>query len=250
MKSVKVRVVPAVVAMVLGGCATSSTPTLNTTGTSSSTTETAAPPARTTSTTRVRVAHPLGPLGVVRRYWRDIAGGRFRVAYGFLAVGSVPQDQAQFASDEQRAQIQRVTFTGSLASATGASATVLVSSLTTTDVQYGCRTWSGEYQLNRAGHRWRITRASISPAACAIRGTSSGPATSTATATAPSSETVASEGPGSYSHAGDAQFCSSGTNVCIPNFPNGNGSVVQCADGEWSHSGGLSGACSDHGGEQ
>jgi hypothetical protein len=24
---------------------------------------------------------------------------------------------------------------------------------------------------------------------------------------------------------------------------------VQCTDGEWSHSGGLSGACSDHGGE-
>lgn len=55
------------------------------------------------------------------------------------------------------------------------------------------------------------------------------------------------EGPGSTSHAGDDQFCS--THTCIPNFPNGNGSVVQCSDGEWSHSGGLSGACSDHGGE-
>lgn len=55
------------------------------------------------------------------------------------------------------------------------------------------------------------------------------------------------EGPGSFSHATDAQFCS--THSCIENFPNGNGSIVQCADGEWSHSGGLSGACSDHGGE-
>ena len=55
------------------------------------------------------------------------------------------------------------------------------------------------------------------------------------------------EGPGSFSHATDAQFCS--THTCIENFPNGSGSIVQCADGEWSHSGGLSGACSDHGGE-
>ena len=42
-------------------------------------------------------------------------------------------------------------------------------------------------------------------------------------------------------------FCS--THQCIPNFPNGRGTVVQCNDGDWSQSGGLSGACSDHGGE-
>lgn len=52
---------------------------------------------------------------------------------------------------------------------------------------------------------------------------------------------------GSSTHAGDAQFCSSRS--CIPNFPNGTGTVVQCVDGEYSHSGGLSGACSHHGGE-
>jgi hypothetical protein len=41
-------------------------------------------------------------------------------------------------------------------------------------------------------------------------------------------------------------FCE--VNTCIPNFPNGNGSIVQCADGEYSHSGGIQGACSYHGG--
>ncbi|MDQ1555287.1 MAG: hypothetical protein QOI02_289 [Actinomycetota bacterium] len=41
-------------------------------------------------------------------------------------------------------------------------------------------------------------------------------------------------------------FCD--VNTCIPNFPNGNGSIVQCADGEYSHSGGIQGACSYHGG--
>lgn len=54
------------------------------------------------------------------------------------------------------------------------------------------------------------------------------------------------EGPGSLSHAGDARFCSS--HSCIASFPNGHGTVVQCADGEWSHSGGRAGVCSDHGG--
>jgi hypothetical protein len=49
-------------------------------------------------------------------------------------------------------------------------------------------------------------------------------------------------------HLGDAEFCS--THTCIPSFPNGHGAVVQCQDGEYSHSGGLSGACSDHGGEK
>jgi len=55
------------------------------------------------------------------------------------------------------------------------------------------------------------------------------------------------EGPGSYDHSTDAEFCA--INVCIANFPFGNGSIVQCADGEWSHSGGDQGACSWHGGE-
>jgi hypothetical protein len=45
----------------------------------------------------------------------------------------------------------------------------------------------------------------------------------------------------------NAGFCS--THSCIPSFYSGGGTIVQCADGEWSHSGGLSGACADHGGE-
>jgi hypothetical protein len=55
------------------------------------------------------------------------------------------------------------------------------------------------------------------------------------------------EGPGSLCHGEDHKFCSE--HPCIPNFPNGTGEVVECNDGEWSHSGGHSGACSSHGGE-
>jgi hypothetical protein len=58
---------------------------------------------------------------------------------------------------------------------------------------------------------------------------------------------ASTEQAGSYDHSTDEQFCS--THQCIENFPNGSGYIVQCVDGEWSHSGGLSGACSDHGGE-
>jgi hypothetical protein len=54
------------------------------------------------------------------------------------------------------------------------------------------------------------------------------------------------EGPGSTSHATDAEFCS--THACIPYFPYGRGRIVECRDDQWSHSGGISGACSYHGG--
>ncbi len=46
------------------------------------------------------------------------------------------------------------------------------------------------------------------------------------------------EGPGWASHAEDEQFCSE--HECIGNFDNGHGTVVECSDGEWSHSGGRS----------
>jgi hypothetical protein len=44
----------------------------------------------------------------------------------------------------------------------------------------------------------------------------------------------------------DPYFCD--THDCIPNYPNGNGTTVQCADGTYSQSGGIQGACSHHGG--
>lgn len=50
-----------------------------------------------------------------------------------------------------------------------------------------------------------------------------------------------------YATNASARFCL--THSCIANFGNGHGTIVQCNDGEWSHSGGLPGACSYHGGE-
>jgi hypothetical protein len=51
---------------------------------------------------------------------------------------------------------------------------------------------------------------------------------------------------GSASHAGDAQFCSE--HHCEGDFTGEDGTVVECGDGDYSHAGGISGACSFHGG--
>jgi hypothetical protein len=51
---------------------------------------------------------------------------------------------------------------------------------------------------------------------------------------------------GSYSHSGDEAFCS--MHECIGDFEGENGYIVECSDGTFSHAGGISGSCSDHGG--
>lgn len=53
---------------------------------------------------------------------------------------------------------------------------------------------------------------------------------------------------GASSDSDTGGFCT--THECIPSFYQGHGSIVQCNDGQWSHSGGLAGACSYHGGER
>lgn len=75
------------------------------------------------------------------------------------------------------------------------------------------------------------------------------PTETTPTDTTPSSNPAApSEEVGSYSHADDAGFCSAHT--CIGDFQGEGGYIVECQDGTYSHAGGISGACSHHGGEQ
>jgi hypothetical protein len=64
--------------------------------------------------------------------------------------------------------------------------------------------------------------------------------------TAPSDSGPAVVSPSSAAGIGTDDFCT--THDCIPNYPNGNGSTVQCSDGSYSHSGGIQGACSHHGG--
>jgi hypothetical protein len=64
--------------------------------------------------------------------------------------------------------------------------------------------------------------------------------------TAPSDLPPAVAPPSPAAGTGTDDFCA--THDCIPNYPDGNGSTVQCSDGSFSHSGGIQGACSHHGG--
>lgn len=192
-----------------------------------------------------------GPLTALNEYWQSINAHKFEAAYAKLVPGSVTQSEPQFVSEEQQAGIQTATFRGRVTSVAGSTATVDVTSLVTDDAQFGCHSWMGSYQLSNESSRWLIARASITPGPCASGQSAPTPSQpSNQPGTAPTASTPSSPGvetPGSLSHATDDQFCS--THQCIQNFPNGNGYIVQCVDGEWSHSGGLSGACSDHGGE-
>jgi hypothetical protein len=60
------------------------------------------------------------------------------------------------------------------------------------------------------------------------------------TPSAPSTQTI------TRASGSPAGFCT--THRCIASFAEGHGTIVQCADGEWSHSGGRPGVCSRHGG--
>jgi hypothetical protein len=70
-----------------------------------------------------------------------------------------------------------------------------------------------------------------------------GATTGTETRAAPLSPVTAPSTPASST---PTDFCT--THQCIASFAEGHGTIVQCVDGEWSHSGGRPGVCSRHDG--
>lgn len=62
----------------------------------------------------------------------------------------------------------------------------------------------------------------------------------------PSSSSGEKDEVGNSSHATDEKFC--GEHQCIGSFTTEEGTIVECSDGSYSHAGGISGSCSDHGG--
>jgi hypothetical protein len=107
-----------------------------------------------------------GPLATLESYWASIKSHHFSAAYAELAPGAVSLSESQFAAQERQAGINSASFTGSVSSNSGSSATVDVTSLITRDAQFGCRSWSGSYDLIDQSGQWLIQRASISPSAC------------------------------------------------------------------------------------
>jgi hypothetical protein len=102
------------------------------------------------------------PLGTVAAYWRDIARHAFASAYEQLVPGSVDMTAGQFTEYEHSVGVTAVVFRGhALRSVSRTTASVAVDRLVTHDLRFGCQTWSGSYELRRAGGRWRIARAAI-----------------------------------------------------------------------------------------
>jgi hypothetical protein len=105
-----------------------------------------------------------GPLAAVDDYWNDISDGEFADAWSYLAPGV--STESAFVTGEEEVGITSAVFEGYLVSSSATSATVGVSSLQTIDHKYGCRTWSGTYQMVFEENEWLIARADITPSAC------------------------------------------------------------------------------------
>ncbi len=108
------------------------------------------------------------PLDAVNRYWADIRAHDFAGAYGYLVPGSIELTESQFVASEREAGIRSVQFHGEVISHSGSSATIEIVSLVTHDARFGCRTWTGSYEMaiTGGGGAWRIARANLSPESC------------------------------------------------------------------------------------
>ncbi len=93
------------------------------------------------------------------------------------------------------------------------------------------------FKINRDGISGRVWKA---PVLGGQAGGSGGLGTGGGVGTGGGGTTDGGSSGGGGASGGD--FCS--THACISSFNDGSGYIVQCNDGMWSHSGGLSGACS------
>jgi hypothetical protein len=111
------------------------------------------------------VAGASSALGTVDAYWAAIRRRDFEAAYGYLVPGSAGS-RSGFVASERQQGIQSVSFRGRLAGSSRSSADVEVVSLVTHDRKFGCRTWSGSYDL--VGHEggWLIKRADLTIRSC------------------------------------------------------------------------------------
>jgi hypothetical protein len=143
---------------------TATTPASNIATTPASASETS-PTSTETATTSSTTNQP--PLETLERYWDDVGAHNYTGAYSHLAPGASGLSESEFISSEQRAGIQHVEFHGQLGESSGSgSATINVVSLVTHDEQFGCRVWSGSYQMTEESGSWRIEKAALTPRPC------------------------------------------------------------------------------------
>jgi hypothetical protein len=196
--------------------------------------------------------------GVVRAYYTNLDEKRLGAAWARLS----PAVRAELGGYDSWAAGQEGTVDVTVTSvhteqATKSSASVAVA-LRSTSVDICSRTvhqrFAGMWTLSRTGGHWVATDLHIEKTGGGSERTHYTDCDdSGSTATTPGSSSpgepdyapVEPTDPPPYPQD-EPDFCDS--HDCIPNFDNGNGSIVQCADGTYSHSGGIQGACSHHGG--
>ena len=120
--------------------------------------------ATSTATSSASAPTTSGPIAAVDNYWNDIDAGDFADAWTYLAPGITPQ--SAFVAGENEVGVESAIFSGYLESRSATSAVIGVSSLQTIDHKYGCRTWTGTYQIVFGSDEWLIARADIVPSAC------------------------------------------------------------------------------------
>jgi hypothetical protein len=199
--------------------------------------------------------------GVVRNYYGNLDAKRLEAAWARLS----PSVRAQLGGYETWSAGQEsttaVAVTGVRTAQVSKTSALVEVRLRTTSVDVCSRTvhqrFAGTWTLARTNGRWEAASLHIEKTGGGTERTDYRECDDTGGSTA--SRVTAPDSSGSApdyvpddsdapdtSTGDDPGFCD--THDCIPNFDNGNGSIVQCADGTYSHSGGIQGACSHHGG--
>jgi S1-C subfamily serine protease len=139
-------------------CQPATTPTTTTEETTTTATQTSS------ASSSAGQANTPPPVAAVDDYWDDISNDDFSGAWTYLAPGV--SSESSFITGEKEVGLKSAEFEGSLASETGSTATVSVGYLQTIDNEYGCRTWTGVYDMVLQSGQWLIARANIAPQPC------------------------------------------------------------------------------------
>lgn len=107
---------------------------------------------------------PNGPVISLEYYWGDIDTGAYAKAWTYLSRPG--ETETAFIEAEKEARPANIELLGTLTGISGIHATIKVDRLITHDDQYGCRSWSGIYDLVRTDGHWLIASARIAPKAC------------------------------------------------------------------------------------
>ena len=105
-----------------------------------------------------------GPAISLEYYWGDIDTRAYAKAWTFLKP--TIETETAFVDSEKEARPTNIELQGTLTGISGIHATIVINRLITHDQQYGCRSWSGRYEMLRDAGHWLIASARIAPIAC------------------------------------------------------------------------------------